>query len=390
MVSLLTEFETHFNQYLTPVQFQTLSILIGLINQYRQVKIEKLATYFPLPILFESRRKHIQRFLLLTSLSIPLIWFPIIQFIITQNIPVNFPLIIALDRTQWKDKNIFVISLIWSRHALPIYWNILEKKGASNLQEQKALIRPVMLLLNRYHIIFIGDREFHSIELATWLKNEKKKRKQKIDFAFRQKCGTSYHHGGKKYSKLSDIEIEIGVKQIKLGIKTTKKRGFSRNNLAIYHKRKRKNKGCKEPWYLLTSLDNVEEIIKIYQQRMGIEMMFKDYKKGGYNLEESQANNQRLTSLILLIAIAYTSKTLNGKKIKNKGLQKYIGRPEEKKRNIRRNSDFWIGLYGEIWISTSKDYQEEINKIMKLNKNKFSFYQKGLKAKDKLEKMYNS
>ena len=75
----------------------------------------------------------------------------------------------------------------------------LRKKGASNLQEQKALIRPVMLLLNRYHIIFIGDREFHSIELATWLKKEKKKRKQKIDFAFRQKCGTSYHHGGKKF-----------------------------------------------------------------------------------------------------------------------------------------------------------------------------------------------
>ena len=106
--------------------WNTLSILIRLINQYRQVKIEKLATYFPLPILFESRRKHLQRFLVLTSLSIPLIWFPIIQFIITQNIPLNFPLIIALDRTQWKDKNIFVISLIWSRHGLPIYWNILD------------------------------------------------------------------------------------------------------------------------------------------------------------------------------------------------------------------------------------------------------------------------
>ena len=167
MISLLKQFETHFNQHLSPVQFQTLSILIGLINQYRQVKIEKLATYFPLPILFESRRKHIQRFLVLTGLSIPIIWFPIIQFIITQHIPFNSSLIIALDRTQWKDKNIFVISLIWSRHALPIYWNILNKKGASNLQEQKALIKPVIKLLKKYHIIFIGNREFHSIELAT-------------------------------------------------------------------------------------------------------------------------------------------------------------------------------------------------------------------------------
>ena len=87
----------------------------------------------------------------------------------------DFPLIIALDRTQGLDNNIFRISVIWHRHALPIYWNILSKRGASNLNEQKALIRPVLKLLNKYHIIIIGDREFHSIELATWLKQEKKK-----------------------------------------------------------------------------------------------------------------------------------------------------------------------------------------------------------------------
>ena len=60
MITLLKETHTNFHKYLTPTQFQTLSILIGLINQYRQIKIEKLATYFPLPILFESRRKHIR------------------------------------------------------------------------------------------------------------------------------------------------------------------------------------------------------------------------------------------------------------------------------------------------------------------------------------------
>jgi hypothetical protein len=92
-----------------------------------------------------------------------------------------------------------MISLIYSRRALPIYWTILNKKGASNLQEQKALIRPVIKLLNKYHIMIIGDREFH--------------------------------------------------------------------------------------WYILTSLENEIEVIKIYEQRMGIEMMFKDYKTGGYNLE---------------------------------------------------------------------------------------------------------
>jgi hypothetical protein len=197
MISLLSQFDSHFHRYLTPTQFQTLSILISLINQYRQVKIEKLATYFPLPIQFESRRKHIQRFLLLLGLSIPLIWFPVISIIISQQIPYDSSLIIAIDRTQWQDKNIFLISLIYGRHGLPLYWRILDKKGASNLVEQKSLIRPIIKLLNQYHIIIIGDREFHSIELATWLKNVKKRGK-KVDFAFRQKSGSFYHRGGGK------------------------------------------------------------------------------------------------------------------------------------------------------------------------------------------------
>jgi hypothetical protein len=39
-----------------------------------------------------------------------------------------------------------------------------------------------------------------------------------------------------------------------------------------------------------------------YQFIGGIEAMFRDCKSGGYNLEGSQANSQRLTNLILLIA----------------------------------------------------------------------------------------
>ncbi len=152
---LLNSLETHFNKYLTPSQFQTLSILIGLLNRYKQVKIERLATYFPLPILFESRRKHIQRFLVLTSLSIAIIWFPVIQLIISQQFLIDCPLVIVLDRTQWRDKNIFMISVVWYHHALPIYWNVLEKKGASNLKEQKALIKPVLKLLKNYQITII-------------------------------------------------------------------------------------------------------------------------------------------------------------------------------------------------------------------------------------------
>ena len=46
-------------------------------------------------------------------------------------------------------------------------------------------------------------------------------------------------------------------------INITKNKGFGHFNLAAYWKRKYKNKVAKEPWYLLTNLDDLEEVIKI-------------------------------------------------------------------------------------------------------------------------------
>ncbi|MGD1701904.1 transposase [Dapis sp. BLCC M229] len=98
----------------------------------------------------------------------------------------------------------------------------------------------------------------------------------------------------------------------------------------MYKKQKYRQKSVVEKWYLITNLSSAGKIKKIYSQRMGIEAMFKDYKTGGYNLESAKANETRLNNLILLIAISYTLSSFQGQKIKNKGVQKYISRTNEK------------------------------------------------------------
>lgn len=50
-----------------------------------------------------------------------------------------------------------MISLAWTKRALPIYWKILTYKGASNLTEQKSVIRPVLRLLKKYQIMSATD-----------------------------------------------------------------------------------------------------------------------------------------------------------------------------------------------------------------------------------------
>ncbi|MDE5085758.1 MAG: IS4 family transposase, partial [Trichodesmium sp. St16_bin2-tuft] len=61
-----------------------------------------------------------------------------------------------------------MISLAWKKRAIPLSWKILTHKIASDLTEQKAVIRPVIRLLKGQKIIITADREFHSIFLSHW------------------------------------------------------------------------------------------------------------------------------------------------------------------------------------------------------------------------------
>ena len=72
---------------LSASQVLTLKMLVWLLQFHKQVRIERLATCLPLPVLYESRRRHVQRFLILPQLSIPLLWFPLIKRIILTQIP---------------------------------------------------------------------------------------------------------------------------------------------------------------------------------------------------------------------------------------------------------------------------------------------------------------
>ena len=85
-------------------------------------------------------------------------WFPIIKKIINQEFSDSSQLILTIDRTQWKNNNIFVIAVIYKKRALPIYWQVFQKKSSTNLAEQKALIKPVLWLLKKYKLVVIGHQ----------------------------------------------------------------------------------------------------------------------------------------------------------------------------------------------------------------------------------------
>jgi len=267
-----------------------------------------------------------------------------------------------------------MVSLIWEKRSIPLYWQLLDKRGASNIDEQKALLTPVLELLSDYEVIVLGDREFGSVKLASWLCQ------REVKFIFRVKQGRYIQEENSDYIRLSDMGLVPGTSFYLADIKFTKHKGFGTFDIAGYWLRKYRGKQEDEGWYLLTNVGTLKQSVDIFKCRSGIEALFKDCKTGGYNLEKSHANNHRLSSLTLLIALAYTCAVIQGEKIKTMGVQKYVGRLTECGRSIRRHSSFWIGLYGQCWVIGMEFCQDIISELMRIRRNKLPFFQRGLRA----------
>jgi hypothetical protein len=367
-------YQTHLQVNLSSTEYLLLQILINLLQSIKKVSLETLATALPIPILFESRRKKVQRFLSSPNLSVEKLWFPIIRNWLSIYFESEKIIYLVMDRTTWSRINLFMISVVWDKRAFPVYFALLPKLGNSNLDEQKKILSQVLPVFQDYKVCVLGDREFCSVKLANWL------REKKVYFCLRLKKNHFVEIEQDIWLELKQIGLCPGVYLFLKGVKVTKTQGFFSFNVACKWKRKILGVAPKEGWFILTNLEAFEDAITAYKRRFNIEEMFRDFKKGGYNLEDTNVSGKRLITLILLIAIAYTSATITGQEIKYKGMQKYVGRVKEYGRIERRHSSFYIGLYGQTWVNFIESCMEFVQKLMRLNRNKQQYYQRGLRA----------
>jgi len=351
-----------------------LSILVELLQIHKWVRLESLANRLPIPILFENRRKKLQRFLDLEIFNISKIWFPLVTEIIKILYKPSSTLYLVLDRTRYKTINLLMVSLIYKNRAIPVYFELLSKKGNSSGAKQIEVLDKTLPLLEKYEIIILGDREFCGVELAQWLKE-----KAQVKFVLRVKKNEYFQRDG-EWKTLKDLGLTPGMSLYLEGVKVTKSKGFGDVNIAAKWKKNYRSNRSQEPWFLLTNLPSLSLAIDAYKKRMGIEEMFRDFKKGGYNLEATQLNGKRLLSLIILISIAYTDAILTGNNLQQKGIAKYIGRAKEAKRQIRRHSRFYLGLHGQDWLDSLMIFGETVVELLSESPQKYTYYQQGRRA----------
>ena len=367
-------YQTHLKGQLTMAQFLLLSLMIQLLQSLHTVKLESLATKLPLPILAESRRRKLQRFLSLPQLKLEQLWVPIWQMWFAQSHETSQRVYLALDRTQWKSINLLTVSWIKDGRAIPLYWMILPHLGSSNFKQQKSLLLKVLIELKAYEVVVLGDREFCSARLARWLK------RQQVYCALRLRCNEYIETQDGVLVQLNQLGLAPGMTLFFEGIKVTKTHGFGGWNLAVYWRRRYRNSGAKEGWFVLTNLGSFQQAMCAYRRRMGIEQMFRDCKKGGYHLEATGLKATRLMALLLVMTLAYGAATFEGKQLRQLRLDKYIARAKDAGSTPLRHSHFYVGLYAYAWVNFEHSCQTIVEALLALSPGKRLFYQRGKQA----------
>lgn len=264
------------------------SFLIALLK-VRTVNLSEIADAFPGTAKKESKYRRIQNFLagyifdFDDTARIIGAWLPKGRWILT------------LDRTHWEFGttviNLLVLAVVCNGTAVPLLWTSLNKKGNSDTEERKQLLRRFLKLFGAPKIEYLtADREFVGEEWLDWLL------RHNIPINLRIKKNTLIDDGTgqaeqawRKFAKLP-VGTKRRMRNVRVWGCTVNLEGMR----------------LKDGDYLIVLSTQAAGIIKAYRQRWNIETMFGNLKSRGFRFEDTRLRDtSRISRLLALLALAF-------------------------------------------------------------------------------------
>jgi hypothetical protein len=369
-------YQKWFKLTLKPTELVLIEILMKTLGLLSKATLGQIANNLPLPILASSRLKTLQRLLDSPRLKKEKIWWGIWMELMTGYWSKKKPIVLAIDRTSWRKYNLLVVSWIIQGRAIPINWQLLDKRGSSNLEDQQSVIEPITCLLPDYSFVLLGDREFCSKDLATWL--------LEIGWGYclRIKKTTYVRLENEELVRLNELASHPGVKIFLEGVNISKTAHKSPFNLAVYYPKEHKGIPIEEGWFILTTFSNLETAVQTYATRFQLEEMFRDYKLYGFNLELTQLNGSRFDAWFLLLTLVYSLLAFTGI-CATQTECKYLVRSDKAKHQTARNSIISIGKVAVFYKFDWKLIKPLISEYMRINRHKIDYYVRGLNCYDR-------
>src|SRR3990170_454538 len=186
-------------------------------------------------------------------------------------------LVLVMDGSEVGRKCLaLMVSVVYRGRALPIAWLVIKgSKGHRPESEHIQLAEKVHgLIPSKADVVFLGDGEFDGDGLQATL----------AGFGWTYVCRTASNTilsaEGEEFS-FQNLSLHPG-EQISLPEVL-----FTRQQYGPIHAIAWWRKGYKEPIYLVTNLELIEEACHWYAKRFRIETFFSDQKSRGFNLHKS-------------------------------------------------------------------------------------------------------
>jgi hypothetical protein len=270
------------------------SLIVGLVSIVSGVLQKYLAPSLNDHNQNDSNVRAIQRFLSSTYLD-----YRLYSQMLFSMLQINEKVTIVIDRTNWdfgkKHINIFAAGILVKSHssnqyfAVPIVWEVFEKKGITNTEERKQLMNKIIALIGVENIAMIlADREFIGEAWIQYLY------RNAIPFIIRTRNNMYVEHDGEKV-KTSDLFAELKYQEKRMyqvqidGIPVTLAGAKSVDGELV-----------------IAMASRIEgDPLSAYRLRWLIELFFKSIKSGSFNLEQTHMTDPaRIKMLFALIAYA--------------------------------------------------------------------------------------
>lgn len=259
----------------------------------RSVNLNKLACIFASEAKASSRYRRLQRFFAKCQID----YERIAGFIFRLFFVDGGQWYLTIDRTNWQwgqsNINILTLGIVFKGTAIPIYWELLDKKGNSDTAERIALIQKFIAQFGKTGIAgILGDREFIGGDWFGWLITEK------IPFYMRIKKNTV---------TTNSCGLEVDIDALFYDLPREEQRIIQGKRKIFGHDLYLSCLRLSDGELLIVATNMPpDDAIKIYGLRWEIETLFGCLKGRGFNFEDTHITDMaRIKKLFVLLAIGF-------------------------------------------------------------------------------------
>jgi hypothetical protein len=273
-------------------------ITVGIL-QANSIALSEIATYLPSPVLAESRVTTIRRWLMNFRVDVWSFYRPILEQALQGWQSVHA--IVILDGvTVFNDLwQIFRLSLLHGRRAIPLVWVVLPTEGLTQVEKLEAMLQRAADFLNPRvrQVTFLADRGFRDHDWA----------------ALCLKLGWNYVIRLANSTRIGLVDGQW-VRLDQLNVRTDECCAFQRVLVArsvkwpahvTVTRTRQDSKGKSEIVAVMSNRAAGRNRLREYAYRMDIDESFRDDKSGGFDMAHTRLQHpERLERLLLAVAIA--------------------------------------------------------------------------------------